>query len=98
MDLYKDRANSLKLMNEIERLIKEEDEALVTLKQQSDMHTKSFVCHFVLLALLLVVGMCSFTFVAYYGFQSMGYDQQSLNGGLLILLFTQVHRDANLKI
>ena len=95
MDFYKDKA---KLIDDLDRLIKEEDEALVTLKRQSDMHTKSLVCHFVLLALLLVVGMCSFTFLAYCGFQSMGYDQQSLNRGLLILLFTQVHRDANLKI
>ena len=91
MDFYKDKA---KLIDDLDRLIKEEDEALVTLKRQSDMHTKSLVCHFVLLAL----GMCSFTFVAYYCFQSMGYDQQSLNGGLLILLFTPVHRDADLKI
>jgi len=95
MDFYKDKA---KLIDDLDRLIKEEDEALVTLKRQSDMHTTSLVCPFVLLALLLALGMCSFTFVAYYGFQSMGYDQQSLNGGLLILLFTPVHRDADLKI
>ena len=91
MDFYKDKA---KLIDDLDRLIKEEDEALVTLKRQSDMHTKFLVCHFV----LLVLGMCSFTFVAYYGFQSMGYDQRSLDGGLLILLFTQVHKDANVKI
>ena len=96
MDFYKDKT---KRIDDIDKLIKEEDEALVTLERQSHKHYKSrsFVCHGVLLALLIVVGMCSFAFLANYGFQLTGCDQQSLNGGLLILLFTQVHWDAYRK-
>ena len=86
MDFYKDKAKLIdKLLEEGPTSTEEEDEALVTLKRESRMQNKFFACH-VVLVLVLVLGMCLFARVAYYGFQTTGYDQQSLNGGLFILI------------
>ena len=85
MDFYKDKAKLIdKLLEEGPTSTEEEDEALVTLKRESHMQNKFFACHVVVLVLVLVLGMCLFARVAYYGFQTTGYDQQSLNGGLFI--------------
>lgn len=82
MDFYKDKAKLIdKLLEEGPTSTEEEDEALVTLKRESRMQNKFFACHVVVLALVLVLGMCLFARVAYYGFQTTEYDQQSLNGG-----------------
>ena len=87
MDFYKDKAKLIdKLLEEGPTSTEEEDEALVTLKRESHMQNKFFACHVVVLVLVLVLGMCLFARVAYYGFQTTGYDQQSLNGGLFILI------------
>ena len=86
MDFYKDKAKLIdKLLEEGPTSTEEEDEALVTLKRESRMQNKFFACH-VVLVLVLVLGMCLFARVAYYGFQTTEYDQQSLNGGLFILI------------
>ena len=87
MDFYKDKAKLIdKLLEEGPTSTEEEDEALVTLKRESRMQNKFFACHVVVLVLVLVLGMCLFARVAYYGFQTTEYDQQSLNGGLFILI------------
>ena len=87
MDFYKDKAKLIdKLLEERPTSTEEEDEALVTLKRESRMQNKFFACHVVVLVLVLVLGMCLFARVAYYGFQTTEYDQQSLNGGLFILI------------
>ena len=87
MDFYKDKAKLIdKLLEEGPTSTEEEDEALVTLKRESRMQNKFFACHVVVLVLVVVLGMCLFARVAYYGFQTTGYDQQSLNGGLFILI------------
>ena len=87
MDFYKDKAKLIdKLLEEGPTSTEEEDEALVTLKRESRMQNKFFACHFVVLVLVVVLGMCLFARVAYYGFQTTEYDQQSLNGGLFILI------------
>ena len=110
MDFYKDKAKLIdKLLEEGPTSTEEEDEALVTLKRESRMQNKFFACHVVVLVLVLVLGMCLFARVAYYGFQTTEYDQQSLNGGLFILILGQlfivgspfiegtiIFRDANL--
>ena len=86
MDFYKDKAKLIdKLLEEGPTSTEEEGEALVTLKRESRMQNKFFACH-VVLVLVLVLGMCLFARVAYYGFQTTEYDQQSLNGGLFILI------------
>ena len=87
MDFYKDKAKLIdKLLEEGPTSTEEEDEALVTLKRESRMQNKFFACHVVVLVLVVVLGMCLFARVAYYGFQTTEYDQQSLNGGLFILI------------
>ena len=87
MDFYKDKAKLIdKLLEEGPTSTEEEDEALVTLKRESRMQNKFFACHVVVLVLVLVLGMCLFARVAYYGFQTTEYDQQALNGGLFILI------------
>ena len=87
MDFSKDKAKLIdKLLEEGPTSTEEEDEALVTLKRESRMQNKFFACHVVVLVLVLVLGMCLFARVAYYGFQTTEYDQQSLNGGLFILI------------
>ena len=87
MDFYKDKAKLIdKLLEEGPTSTEEEAEALVTLKRESRMQNKFFACHVVVLVLVVVLGMCLFARVAYYGFQTTGYDQQSLNGGLFILI------------
>ena len=87
MDFYKDKAKLIdKLLEEGPTSTEEKDEALVTLKRESRMQNKFFACHVVVLVLVLVLGMCLFARVAYNGFQTTGYDQQSLNGGLFILI------------
>ena len=86
MDFYKDKAKLIdKLLEEGPTSTEEEGEALVTLKRESRMQNKFFACH-VVLVLVLVLGMCLFARVAYYGFQTTEYDQQSLNRGLFILI------------
>ena len=87
MDFYKDKAKLIdKLLEEGPSSTEEKDEALVTLKRERHTHSKFFACHVVVLVLVLVLGMCLFARVAYYGFQTTEYDQQSLNGGLFILI------------
>ena len=87
MDFYKDKAKLIdKLLEEGPSSTEEKDEALVTLKRERHTHSKFFACHVVVLVLVLVLGMCLLARVAYYGFQTTGYDQQSLNGGLFILI------------
>ena len=87
MDFYKDKAKLIdKLLEEGPTSTEEGDEAQVTLKRESRMQNKFFACHVVVLVLVLVLGMCLFARVAYYGFQTTEYDQQSLNGGLFILI------------
>ena len=87
MDFYKDKAKLIdKLLEEGPTSTEEKGEALVTLKRESHTHSKFFSCHVVVLVLVLVLGMCLFARVAYYGFQTTRYDQQSLNGGLFILI------------
>ena len=87
MDFYKDKAKLIdKLQEESPISTEEKDEALVTLKRERHTHSKFFACHAVVLVLVLVLGMCLFARVAYYGFETTGYDQQSLNGGLFILI------------
>ncbi|CAH3194316.1 unnamed protein product [Porites evermanni] len=87
MDFYKDKAKLIdKLLEEGPTSTEEKDEALVTLKRERHTHSKFFACHVVVLVLVLVLGMCLFARVAYYGFRTTEYDQQSLSGGLFILI------------